>query len=91
MLSCDDADYSNKADLHLLEQMGIYPEPAIRQKRPTLKAVALSFIAIARMRLVLLFLVNDRRLKDDWAEHKKGGKELKDSLRRLKVRKAIVV
>jgi len=38
-------------------------------------------VAIARM----------RRLKDDWAEHKKGGKELKESLRRLKMKKTVVV
>jgi hypothetical protein len=46
--------YSNKADLHLLENMGIYPDRAIRQRRPKLKSVALSFIAIARMRFVAL-------------------------------------
>ena len=54
--------------------MGIYPDPAVRAKRPKMRSVALLFVAIARM----------RRLKDDWAEHKKGAKELKDNLRRMK-------
>jgi hypothetical protein len=40
-----------------------------------MRSVALFFVAIARM----------RRLKEDWAEHKKGGKELKESLRRMKM------
>ena len=39
-----------------------------------MRSVALFFMAIARM----------KRLKEDWAEHKKGGKELKESLRRMK-------
>jgi len=43
-------DFSNKANLLLLEQMGIYPDAAIRAKRPKLRSVALSFIAVARMR-----------------------------------------
>jgi hypothetical protein len=30
-------------------------------------------------------------LKDDWAEHRKGGKELKESLKRMKGRKGIAV
>ena len=55
--------------------MGIYPDPALRMKRPKMRSVALFFVAIARM----------RRLKEDWAEHKKGGKELKESLRRMKM------
>ena len=55
--------------------MGIYPDPALRTKRPKMRSVALFFVAIARM----------RRLKEDWAEHKKGGKELKESLRRMKM------
>ena len=54
--------------------MGIYPDPAVRTKRPKMRSVALFFVAIARM----------KRLKEDWAEHKKGGKELKESLRRMK-------
>jgi hypothetical protein len=71
--------------------MGIYPDRAIREKRPKLRSVALGFIAIARMRFGLSVLAKCRRLKDDWAEHKKGAKELKESLRRLRGRKPVVV
>jgi Pericentrin-AKAP-450 domain of centrosomal targeting protein len=49
-----DIDFSNKADLHLLEEMGIYPDRAIRQKRPKLRSVGLMMVAIARMRLGFL-------------------------------------
>jgi len=77
----------------LLEQMGIYPDPAIREKRPRLRSVALFFVAIARMKYYHSLRNNliCRRLRDDWAEHKKGAKELKESLRRMRVRRAIVV
>lgn len=72
--------------------MGIYPDPVIRQRRPKMKSVAMFFIAIARMRYVLCEMKsNDRRLKEDWAEHRKGGKELKESLRRLKGRRGILL
>ena len=33
---------------------------------------------------------DDRRLKDDWAEHRKGGKELKESLKRLRTKRIVV-
>ena len=85
--------------------MGIYPDPAKRAKRPKLRSVAMMMVAIARMRylspphpvpylLVLWMGIDCRRLKDDWAEHKKGGRELKESLRRLRLtngKKGVVV
>ena len=83
---------SNKVNLLLLEQMGIYPDASIRAKRPQLKSVVIGVIAIARMRYCPWNeKVNGRRLKDDWAAHKKGGKEVKESLKRMKARKAIGV
>lgn len=76
----------------LLEQMGIYPDASIRAKRPRLRSVALFFVAIARMRYSFYGGdVDDRRLKDDWAEHRKGGKELKESLKRMKGKREIAV
>ena len=36
--------------MHLLQQMGIYPDPAKRAKRPKLKSVGLMMVAMARMR-----------------------------------------
>ena len=34
----------------MIEQMGIYPDKSIREKRPTLKAVANTVIAALRMK-----------------------------------------
>lgn len=56
MFSC-----SNKADLKLLEEMGITPEESMREKRPSLKSVGVAVIATIRM----------QRMRERWAEHKR--------------------
>jgi hypothetical protein len=66
--------------------MGIYPEPEVRNRRPKMRSVALFVLAMTRMRYnhSLGSETDDRRLKNDWAEHKKAGKELKDGMKRMK-------
>jgi Pericentrin-AKAP-450 domain of centrosomal targeting protein len=76
---------SNKANLLLLQQMGIYPEPEVRNRRPKMRSVALFVLAMTRMRYNSFGMGTDgRRLKNDWAEHQKAGKELKDGMKRMK-------
>ena len=41
---------SNKVNLRLLEQMGIYPDKRIRARKPKFRSVALFVVAVARMR-----------------------------------------
>lgn len=42
--------YSNQANLHMLQQVGIYPEKKFSNKRPSFKAVGQMLIASIRMR-----------------------------------------
>ena len=54
---------SNKANLLLLQQMGIYPEPEVRNRRPKMRSVALFVLAMMRMRyrpsLIWVLMVGD--------------------------------
>lgn len=52
---------SNKADLKMLEEMGITPDLTIRQRKPTLKSVGLMVIATVRM----------QKMQQAWAGNKK--------------------
>ena len=58
--------HSNKADLRLLEEMGVTPDQTIREKRPTLRTMGWMVIAILRM----------QRMASQWA----GNKKLHESL-----------
>lgn len=54
-LSADSLYYSNEANMQLIEQMGIFPDRYIREKRPSLRSVVHTLIAGIRIRLVLTF------------------------------------
>jgi hypothetical protein len=58
--------YSNKADLKLIEEMGITPDISIREKKPSLRTVGWMVIASVRM----------KKQQQEWA----GNKKLHDSL-----------
>lgn len=58
--------YSNKADLKMLEEMGITPDMTIRERRPSLKAAGQAVIAAIRM----------KKMQRAWA----GNKKLHESL-----------
>lgn len=60
--------YSNKADLRLLEEMGLTPDESFRQKKTSIRAVGWAIIATQRM----------QKMRTDWASHK----QLQDSLLR---------
>ena len=51
---------SNKADLQLLEEMGITPDVSFREKKPTLKTVGTAVVACLRM----------QRWQKQWSESK---------------------
>ena len=51
--------YSNKADLRLLEEMGLTPDESIRQKTPSLRAVGWAVVAAQRM----------QKMCADWASN----------------------
>jgi hypothetical protein len=59
---------SNKADLQLIEEMGIYPDITIRERKITLKVVAIAVRGVVKM----------RRLMEAW----KPSKELQQTLLR---------
>lgn len=54
--------------MQLIEQMGIFPDRYIREKRPALRSVVLAVIATIRM----------RRFREEWAV----SKELRSSVAR---------
>lgn len=52
---------SNKADLRLLEEMGITPDQTVRERKPTLRTVGFAVIATIRM----------QKMQQAWAGNKK--------------------
>jgi len=46
---------SNEANMQLIEQMGIFPDRYIREKRPALRSVVHTVIATIRMRFAPTF------------------------------------
>jgi hypothetical protein len=70
--------YSNKADLHLLEEMGITPDITFRQRRHSLKTVGLMVMGCVRM----------QRMQQAWASNKKLQESLLKKLEALGLRKA---
>ena len=67
---------SNQANLQMIEHMGIYPDRTIREKRPTLRAVAQMVIATIRM----------RRRKEAWEVNKEMQTQLAKTLERQRRR-----
>lgn len=65
---------SNKADLRLLEDMGITPGPATRQKRVSLKSVALGVIATIRMQKKSAAWAGHRRVQESLLKKLEGMK-----------------
>ncbi|KAG8629839.1 hypothetical protein KVT40_001458 [Elsinoe batatas] len=61
----------NQADLRMLEEMGITPDVAVREKRPSLKAAGYAVVAMVRM----------KRMKEAWAGEKKTLVSTKDDQR----------
>ena len=57
---------SNKADLKLLEEMGVTPKTQVRERKPSLKSVAYMVIATVRM----------QKMQEAWS----GNKKLHESL-----------
>ena len=53
--------YSNKADLKLLEEMGVTPKTKTREQKPSLRSVAYMVMATVRM----------RKMQEAWAGNKK--------------------
>lgn len=51
-IDADSPYYSNEANMQLIEQMGIFPDRYIREKRPALRSVVHTVIAAIRMRFV---------------------------------------
>lgn len=51
-MGADGSYYSNEANMQLIEQMGIFPDRYIREKRPALRSVVHTIIAAIRMRFV---------------------------------------
>ena len=58
--------FSNKADLQLLEEMGITPDVSFREKKHSLRTVGFTVIACMRM----------QKMQQAWA----GNKKLHESL-----------
>ena len=57
---------SNRADLKLLEEMGITPDVSFRERRHSLKTVGLMVVGVVRM----------KRMQETWA----GSKRVQESL-----------
>ncbi|KAJ8101550.1 hypothetical protein POJ06DRAFT_251812 [Lipomyces tetrasporus] len=74
LLQISSFESCNKANLYMLEQMGIYPEKKYHDKRPTLKAVAHMVIAAIRV----------RNLKNEWMAQQRTKEMLAKSLQNLK-------
>ncbi|KAK9322943.1 hypothetical protein V1517DRAFT_367241 [Lipomyces orientalis] len=74
LLQISSFESCNKANLYMLEQMGIYPEKKYHNKRPTLKAVVHMVIAAIRV----------RNLKNEWMAQQRTKEMLAKSLENLK-------
>lgn len=74
---------SNQADLHMIAQMGIYPERTIRETRPKLRSVV--FMVMAGLRM--------RRRQQEWAKNQTFKESIIRTLEhtRRKARKSVVV
>ncbi|KAK9238684.1 hypothetical protein V1525DRAFT_400238 [Lipomyces kononenkoae] len=73
LLQISSFESCNKANLYMLEQMGIYPDKKHRSQRPTLKAVAHMMIAVIRM----------RNMRNEWLVQRKAKASLAVSLQNL--------
>lgn len=58
----DRSYFSNEANMQLIEQMGIFPDRYIREKRPALRSVVHTIIAGIRMGLVSRLSFNTPQL-----------------------------
>lgn len=65
---------SNQADLSILEEMGITPDMAVRERRPTLKSAVIAVIAAGRM----------KKMQQAWAVNKKVHETLMKKLESMK-------
>ncbi|KAK9452616.1 hypothetical protein V1511DRAFT_536341 [Dipodascopsis uninucleata] len=79
LLQINSFESCNKANLYLLEQMGIYPERKYRNRRPKLKSVVCMVVAAIRM----------RNLSQQWSEHQQQRNMLSRSLQSLRINKGI--
>ncbi|PNS21382.1 Spindle pole body protein pcp1 [Sphaceloma murrayae] len=68
----------NKADLKMLEEMGITPDLTVRERRPSLKAAGQAIIATIRM----------RKMQQAWAGNKKLHESLLKKLETMQSRTA---
>lgn len=59
---------SNKADLQMLQQMGISPDRTIIEKRPTLRVVALMVMASLKMKKGAKEWAKSRKVHDRLVE-----------------------
>lgn len=71
----------NKADLKLLEEIGVTPDQTVREKKPSLKIVGLAIMATQRM----------QRMQQSWAGNKKLHESLMKKLEGLKRRQGKVL
>ena len=71
------AEDSNKADLRLLEEMGITPDRTIREKKPSLRTVGWMVVATVRM----------KRMQESWAANRQLHQSLMKKLEEVRKRR----
>ena len=70
--------HSNEANMQLIEQMGIFPDRYVRDRRPALRSVVQAIIATIRM----------QKFKDSWAVNKELRSAVARSLEVMRREKA---
>lgn len=66
---------SNKADLKMLEEMGITPDRSVRERKPTLRTVGLAVIATVRMQKMQQAWMSNRKLHESLMKKLEGMKK----------------